>query len=156
MEARPVTPALEIRSASNADLPAMCALCGELGYAVSNAEFARRMRALATQQDQHAVFVAATEDAVIGWVHVRAMLQLQVPAHAEVVALIVNGNSRGQQIGKKLMHAAEQWAQQHSLGEVRLYSSMVRSKDAHWFYQRLDYQDVKPTMLFKKSVVGGV
>ncbi len=150
---QPVSTELILRRAEKADMAAMCALCGELGYAVSNAEFSRRMLAMLSQEeDQHAVFVAELDEKVVGWIHVRAMMQLHLVFHAEVSALIVTTSLHGKQLGRKLMDAAESWAQQHGMSEVRLYSSMVRSKDAHWFYQRLGYQEVKPTMSFKKNL----
>jgi GNAT superfamily N-acetyltransferase len=154
MQLETTTAELVIRHALKSDMAAMCALCGELGYPVSGAEFSRRLLSMLQQDpDQHAVYVAEYDEKIVGWIHVRAMQQLHLVFHAEVSALIVTSSLHGKKIGLKLMQSAEKWAQQHGMQEVRLYSSMVRSKDAHWFYQRLGYQEVKPTMSFKKNLL---
>jgi GNAT superfamily N-acetyltransferase len=70
-----------------------------------------------------------------------------------IAGLVVDRGRRQQGIGRLLMAEAERWAREQGCSIVRLWSSKGRA-DAHAFYRRLGYADVKTQHAFAKSLDG--
>ena len=122
-----------------AHLPAVAALCDELGYAAEAGGVAGRFPALHKHLD-HGLFVAVDDaGAVIGFIHVLARRTLHAEAAAQVVAMAVARTHRRRGIGTLLLTRAEAWAADQGLAAVMLYSRDGRD-DAHGFYAAAGYR----------------
>jgi GNAT superfamily N-acetyltransferase len=140
-----------IRTAEPGDAAALARLSGELGYTVEVATAAERLAGLARLAG-HAVLVAeAAGGEVVGWVHVFAARRLESPAFAELGGLVVAEELRGRGVGWALVAAAEAWAGERGLAELRVRSNVVRD-DAHRFYRRLGFAESKRQAVFRKPL----
>src|SRR5262245_55864106 len=99
----------EIRSAQLGDAAEMARLSGQLGYPMAVFEMARRLAVL-LPNERHHIAVAASGEAVLGWVHVEHRFSLEGGDRAELMGLVVDANARGGGVGRKLVEAAETWA----------------------------------------------
>ncbi len=150
--ARPPLPCVgsTIRCIQPGDATALADLAGQLGYPTDAESFRRRLNLL-RDPEQNAVFVAAIDETVIGWVHVFLRRLLVSEGEAEIGALIVSENNRKRGIGGALMQHAEDWARRRGCGGMRIRSNVKRN-DAHAFYTGLGYQVAKTQSVFRKPI----
>ncbi|UQZ82048.1 acetyltransferase [Paenibacillus konkukensis] len=135
-----------IRKAELSDAAHLSALSEQLDYTVTPEDMAARLGKIFNEAD-HAVFVMETENSVAGWVHIHGRHLLESPAFAEIGGLVVDSAHRRKGIGEKLMRQCEQWAREKGYAAVRLRSSDQR-KEAHEFYKRIGYDNVKAQQVF--------
>jgi GNAT superfamily N-acetyltransferase len=140
--------ALSIRRVRAEDAPAVADLSGQLGYPAAADEVRDRILAIADMPAQ-VVFVACLGDEVVGWVDVAVVLHLQTSRFALIGGLVVKEGLRGKQLGKRLCEQAEAWSREQGVGAVRVTSRSTRS-DAHRFYLRNGYTEVKTSRVFEK------
>ena len=122
-----------------AHLPAVAALCGDLGYAAEAAGVAARFAAMAKDPDHGLIVAADGEGRVIGFIHVFARRALHAEAAAQVLAMAVAKPHRRRGVGTLLLARAEAWAADHGLAAMMVYSRDGRD-DAHGFYAALGYR----------------
>ena len=139
-----------IRRATTADAADIARLSQQLGYPTTPEQSARRLLEV-NRNPEHAVFVAADGEAVIGWVHALIGHSLVADTTAEVAGLVVDEAYRGQRVGRVLLQQVERWAQEQSCIAVRLRSNVVLSR-AHAFYQNLGYELTKTSKNFYKRL----
>ncbi len=144
------TPALRIRPARDRDCEAIAEYSGELGYTASAAETRERLLRIGADGNQ-AVFVAESENAVVGWIHVFESQRIESRPFAEVGGLVVAEGARARGIGRSLMSSAEEWARSRGLERLRARSNVTRSA-AHQFYERLGYRSSKRQSCFEKQL----
>lgn len=144
---------IAVRSAVLADSPRLTLLCEQLGYHATSPQIRQRLAAILNDPNR-AVFVAETAGGeVIGWVQVSIVRPLMIDAYVEVDGLVVDESYRRCGVGQALMGWAENWACEHDLQDVCLHSNIVR-QEAHRFYRRLGYTDVKTQINFRKHLWG--
>lgn len=139
---------LAIRPANVADFGRIAILCGRLGYPATEAAVRQRLVRI-LPDDRHAVYVAAEDGAVVGWVHVFVRPLVVIDLHAEIGGLVVDEDHRGCGIGRLLMERAEQWAGEKGCEGISLRSNVVR-EGAHRFYERIGYENVKTSLTYRK------
>lgn len=137
-----------IRPTTEADLPALCELCAQLGYRGDPADIAMRFADLRGRPDR-ALMVAEEDGAVLGFADTAVRRHLAGPAMAELESLVVLDIARGKGVGAKLVAAVEAWARDHNMAGVNLGSRVAR-KDAHRFYEREGYIRVKEQAIYRK------
>lgn len=101
-------------------------LLNQLGYTLEPVEVERRFRAV-VEAPAHGLFVAEQDGQMIGFIHLYARPALDKPPEAIVQALVVHEAARGNGLGRKLMEAAEQWAEARQSASVALSSDIVRA-----------------------------
>jgi predicted N-acetyltransferase YhbS len=127
----------------------MAVLATQLGYPSAAEEVKSRLRAI-EGRDDHCVLVAELEGGrVVGWIHACASYLIEVNPRAEIGGLVVDEGQRGSGIGKLLMRHAEEWARAKGLEAVSVRSNVIRG-DAHRFYERLGYENIKTQHAFSK------
>jgi predicted N-acetyltransferase YhbS len=141
-----VTDTLTIRRISLDDAPAVAELSGQLGYPATAEQICHRIAAMASSQ---AAFVACLGSEVVGWIDVALTFHLQTPPFALIGGLVVKDGVRGLHIGKRLCEEAESWSRAQGVSVVRVTSRSTRD-DAHRFYLRDGYKDVKTSRVFEK------
>ena len=77
---------------------------------------------------------------------------LQYAASAIIGGLVVREDMRGHGIGRRLCLEVEQWARSRSVPLVRV-RSQIKREDAHRFYLRDGYRQVKTSLVFEKKVL---
>jgi len=136
---------------ATAHLPAVAALCGDLGYAGETTGVIERFPALAANLD-HGLFVAIDgTNVVVGFIHVLARRTLHTEAAAQVVAMAVARPHRRRGVGTRLLARAEAWAADRGLAKVMLYSA-GRRDDAHGFYAAAGYRPAVGLHRFDKPL----
>jgi GNAT superfamily N-acetyltransferase len=140
---------LTIRRVTPKDAAAVAELCGQLGYSASTEDISSRIVALGLCQTTQAVFVACLEQDVVGWIDVALTFHLQTSPFALIGGLVVKDGVRGLGIGKRLCDEAEAWSRAQGVSVVRVTSRSTR-EEAHRFYLREGYADVKTSRVFQK------
>lgn len=139
-----------IRYAIAQDANAIANLSNQLGYRTTANAVHQRL-----EQMQHlahsAVFVAALDAGVIGWIHIYLCQLLQTDLQAEIGGLVVDDNYRGSGVGRQLLQQVEQWAQ-HRCHSIYVRSNIVRDQ-AHIFYEKMGYNYIKTSLAFRKDLV---
>ncbi|MGH6662431.1 MAG: GNAT family N-acetyltransferase [Rhodospirillales bacterium] len=135
-----------------AHLPAVAALCGELGYTDEAISVASRFPAIHRDPDHGLLVTVDIAGAVVGFLHVFARRTLHAEAAAQVVAMAVAEGHRRRGIGTLLLERAEAWAADNGLAAVMLYSRDGRD-DAHGFYAALGYRPKVGLSRYDKPLV---
>lgn len=145
------------RHAHPDDAAAIAALAAEWGYRVSAETCAARLDALCASP-VHAVFVApadggdAAADATLdGWLVIEARLTIGSGTFAEIAGLVVAARARRGGTGRRLVAAAERWAQARGLRTISVHSNVVRD-DAHPFYLALGYSRAKTQHVYTRTL----
>jgi len=140
---------LTIRRVMLEDAEAVAELNGQLGYPASVDEVQQRIAAIEACPASQAVFVACVAGEVIGWIDVALTSHLQSASYALIGGLVVKESVRGRRIGQRLCEEAEGWARARGVATIRVTSRNTRG-DAHRFYLRDGYTDVKTSRVFEK------
>jgi GNAT superfamily N-acetyltransferase len=141
---------ISVRPARLSDADDIARLVGQLGYEVDGPATASRLSRLLSQPE-HRFLIAELEDRLVGWVHVAVWEFVETGAFAIIGGLVVDRSFRRRGIGRLLMGQAEAWAVEHGCSVVRLWSSVGRN-EAHRFYERIGYSNIKTQHSFVKSV----
>lgn len=145
--------AMTIRAARVSDAEAIAALTIQLGYRVAASSVADRLSRLLARTDQQ-MLVADSDGQAVGWIHVVATESIEAAAFVLIAGLVVDHAFRHQGIGRQLLTEAEAWASQRGYPVIRLSSSAHRS-EAHVFYERAGYTNIKTQYAFAKSLGAG-
>jgi len=144
-------PTFVIRPACLADAPALCALCGQLGYPLEEAQLRPRLEGILPDPEQTVLVAETSGGSLAGWVHGLHVVYLESEPFIEIGGLVVDQACRRLGIGAALMQAIEAWALQHGIHLIRLRSNTIRT-EAHIFYQRQGYTNVKSQYTFEKDL----
>lgn len=140
-----------VRRATLRDAERLATLSTQLGYPSTPEAIKRRLRRISNDAE-HFVRVAELESGrVVGWIHACASYLIESDPRAEVGGLVVDEKCRGSGVGHLLIEHAEEWARAKGLEAVYLRSNVVR-KEAHRFYERLGYKNIKTQHAFLKML----
>lgn len=145
------TRSVKLRRAENRDAPVIAELSGQLGYAAEVAATARRLRPILASSAE-AVFVAeVAKGEIVAWMHVFATRRIESEGLAEIGGLVVASEWRRKGIGRKLVEAAEGWAETKSRGALRVRSNTTREA-AHAFYAGMGFEKIKNQAVYQRRV----
>ena len=145
---------LNFRKARINDLPFLKNLSEELGYLNSFHDLEKRFQEIEIAEDHQllvATFSNGQTESIVGMAHFRRLTSFSVPAQLEITGVIVNSNHRSKGIGAALIEQATPFAQKLGLSRIRLTSNIQRN-DAHRFYLRLGFKQVKTSHCFEKDL----
>ena len=142
--------AMFIRRARETDAAAVAELNDQLGYPAVVDDVRERLTAIGKLSSQ-AVFVACLCEEVMGWIDVALTFHLQSQPFALIGGLVVKDRYRGMGLGRRLCEAAEGWAREQGVAVMRVTSRSSRA-DAHRFYLRDGYREVKISRVFEKEL----
>ncbi len=141
----------EVREPRAADHARIAELAGQLMYASSAGDIAKRLEDMQPSKE-HAVFVAElTGGEIAGWIAVFVYRTVEADARAEISGLVVDERYRSQAIGRRLLERAERWAREQGCRAIGLRSNVIRER-AHAFYERHGYQHLKTQKSFRKDL----
>lgn len=138
-----------IRTCTYSDAEALCLLNNEeMGYSFSLDDTAKALEELLRDNSQR-IFVAACEDAVIGYIHAADYRLLYASPSKNILGIAVSSRFRNKGVGRALLTAVENWAKESGCSSVRLTSGVERNS-AHAFYRKCGYEFIKQQLNFKK------
>ena len=139
-----------IRKIELKDAAELCKICSEeMGYECAPALVKSKIEKLDLKRE--AVFVAEEESQLLGFIHVERYEVLYFESMANILGLAVKKDFQKQGLGKALLLAAENWAQENGIYLMRLNSGINRT-DAHGFYEHLGYVSEKEQKRFVKNL----
>jgi ribosomal protein S18 acetylase RimI-like enzyme len=141
---------VRIRPWEREDFAQLAVLSGELGYAATAEQVARRLAQIGANGT---ILVAADRksDLVLGWIELQAITHLTSDPHLEICGLVVSAAARSRGIGSLLVAAAEKTASDKKIACLRVRSNIIRDR-AHGFYERLGFANVKTSKVFEKAL----
>ena len=142
---------MKVRALRVDDAEAVAALSAALGYPAREEEIRSRIQQLAENSERMAL-AAVLQDEVVGWIDAAVERHLQSESVVVIGGLVVRNDVRGRRIGQHLCQAVEQWAVQIGIATVRVRSQLKRA-DAHRFYLRGGYSQVKISAVLEKHVL---
>ena len=119
----------------------------ELGYECEKDLIETRINEL--DENREAVFVAETDNRIIGFIHVEKYKLLYSEDMVNILGLAVAKNYQRCGFGKDLLRKAEQWARNNNIHIIRLNSGAKRT-DAHEFYRAMNFLNEKEQKRFIK------
>lgn len=143
-------PSFVLRGAQVADATEIARLATQLGYPASAEEMAPRLAVLLSGSE-HAVFVAAQKQRLLGWIGVERRTTLETGEKAEIVGLVVDAEARRMGVGEDLLHAAEDWARRQGMGALMVRSNTART-ESHPFYEKHGYARRKSQHVYFKPL----
>ncbi|MCC5639197.1 GNAT family N-acetyltransferase [Nostoc sp. CHAB 5844] len=143
---------IKIKKAEIKDAERIAILGEQLGYSLTSQQVEQRLDKVKNNYD-HVVYVATlANDYVIGWAHAYICDLLIMPTQAILLGLVVDKDYRNHGIGRYLMQQIEQWAAMKKCDGVMLRSNIKR-KEAHLFYEKIGYTNIKQSLAFYKQLV---
>jgi len=138
---------VNIRSAMLADKDDVERLAQVLTPAAESKHRSADGLSLLLNSNEHRIWVADSDEAVVGWLHAYLAVRVGVAPFVEIAGLIVDEQYRGKGIGSKLVEAAIFWAK--SIGvSVRVRSNSKRDA-THKFYQAQGFKLLKQQHVFE-------
>ncbi|MGL6313249.1 GNAT family N-acetyltransferase [Vibrio sp. WXL103] len=133
-----------IREALESDASGINKVSKYLGYPKlsANDSLLKLRDLLSSTQDK--VYVAESNDQIIGWLHLFYARRLASDNFFEIGGLVVSPNSRGQGVGKALVH----YAQANNKGDFRVRCNELRL-DSHKFYENAGFSGSKVQRVFQ-------
>ena len=141
---------LVVRRAKSTDAAGVAELSGILGYPVDRAAMQRRLEKL-DGREAHVVFVAEVNGEIVGWIQGAERELLVVDRIGEICGLVVTEGQRTSGVGRRLVHAVEQWALGRRLTQVSVRSNVARP-ESHPFYEKVGYTRLKTQHVYRKSL----
>ena len=131
---------MNVRSWITNDLPQLVGLMAQLGYPASEDELRERFTRV-TRHPDYDLLVLEEDGILLGCV---GLFQAQAFEHdttyVRIVAFVVNATHRRRGIGRRLIQAAEDWAQARGATVILLNSGNRPEREAaHHFYQAMGY-----------------
>jgi GNAT superfamily N-acetyltransferase/heme-degrading monooxygenase HmoA len=138
-----------LRSATPADADAVAAMAGELGYPTEPEVMRQRLEIVGSEPDELVLVAETVDRRPVGWVHVFSAIRLESAPYAEIGGLVVTESARNSGMGHALLTAAEAWARDRKLADMRIRSNVLRER-AHRFYARCGYESPKSQKVLVK------
>ncbi|WP_413172421.1 GNAT family N-acetyltransferase [Anabaena azotica] len=142
---------MTIRQAKIKDSERIAILCEQLGYSATKEQIEQRLEKI-QNNNSHIIYVATLENEyVIGWAHAHISDLIIIPNQALLFGLVVDKNYRNNGIGRLLMQHIEEWADILGCEGVILRSNIKR-QEAHLFYEKIGYTNIKQSVTFYKKL----
>lgn len=139
-----------LRQAEIKDAERIAILCEQLGYSATKEQIEERLNKIQNNKS-HIIYVAVENDYIIGWAHAHISDLIIIPNQAILFGLVVDENYRNHGIGRLLMQYIEEWATLAGCEGVMLRSNIKR-QDAHLFYEKIGYTNIKQSLTFYKKL----
>ncbi|QSV61870.1 MAG: GNAT family N-acetyltransferase [Dolichospermum sp. DL01] len=142
---------MTIRKAEIKDAARIAILCEQLGYSATKEQIEERLSKI-QNNNSHIIYVATVENEyVIGWAHAHISDLIIIPNQAILFGLVVDKNYRNNGIGRLLMQHIEEWATLAGCEGV-IFRSNIKRQEAHLFYEKIGYTNIKQSVTFYKKL----
>ena len=134
----PPKPKLRLRDAKPSDARRIVEVIGQLEHDIDEKSVSRNLRKL--NKAGELPIVATLDKQVMGLIGRHLMVTVHRPAPVgRIPVLVVASEARGQNIGRMLVEAVEQWCREQGCQLIEVTSNDRRA-DAHSFYRHLGYE----------------
>ena len=141
---------IAIRKCMVSDAPRIHQLCQEeLGYEFSAEQIETNVRKLIGSRENLLLVAVDDEDNVVGFIHANDHDPIYAPPMKDIIAVAVDPEYRKGGLGRKLIHAVEDWAIETGAAGVRVNSG-IEQKNAVLFYKSLGYSYIHTVYNFRK------
>lgn len=123
----------------------------ELGYQTTVDETREALTQLLASVRHLAIVACDAEGRMLGWTTAERRWTLESGETAELTGLVVTRAVRRSGVGRCLVAAAEQWAQQQGFSSIRVRSNVSRT-ESHPFYERLGFRLAKTQHVYMKTL----
>ena len=131
-------PKPQLREAKPSDAPRLVALIGELGHEIDEKSVRRNLGKLGKAAELP--LVASLGKEVVGLIGRHLMTTIHRPNPVgRIPILVVAKEARGQNIGRMLVEAVEQWCRDQGCAIIEVTSNDRRA-EAHAFYRHMGYE----------------
>jgi len=141
---------LQITQAKIKDSERIAILCEQLRYSATKEQIEERLNKI-QNNNSHIIYVAVENDYIIGWAHAHISDLIIIPNQALLFGLVVDKIYRNSGIGRLLMQHIEEWATLVGCEGVILRSNIKR-QEAHLFYEKIGYKNIKQSVTFYKKL----
>jgi len=139
-----------IRKANINDAYGINKLTQQLGYETSPDDTLQRISEIKKLKN-HCIYVAADGEKVKGWIHAFLAISVESGEYIEIVGLVVDENQRGLGTGKLLVKKVLEWSAEMNCPKIRVRCNAKR-KEAHKFYEKLGFAEIKEQKVFMKNL----
>lgn len=139
---------VKIREAKIEDSQAITDLTLQLEHDITLDETKERLEHILKDKSQ-VILVAEVNNKVLGYANVKVNYELLNGIQARLEGLVVDSNTRGLGIGRKLMEKVDDWSRKQGSRTLKFVSNMKRV-EAHGFYEKIGYEKSKVQQQFKK------
>ena len=139
---------IQLRKAALKDSNAISELCFQFGYETDVSQIKFRLTNILPNKD-NCVFVAETDNNVIGWIHAFFSYRVESSPFVEIAGFVVDKKFRNLGIGKNLLSEVYDWTKSIGYTKVRVRCNTKRV-ETHIFYKKNDFIEVKEQKIFNK------
>lgn len=140
-----------LRPALESDSGRLAELNEQLGYAVSAAVLAARLRRILASEPDLIRVAALPSGRIVGWIHAQLSQWLESEYRAEIGGLVVDQAVRRQGVGRTLVAGVARWAADHGAVDLSVRCQVHRA-DAHAFYVAQGFTITKSQHVFRRSL----
>ena len=128
----------QIRQATMNDVPMIAPLLEQLGYPSTEEQIRSRLEVMVDHPD-YSTWIAEQGESVVGLIGAHIGYAYGIDGCVgQITAVVVDAQARGQGIGTKMIHVAEDWVREK--GGTRIFLNSGRDRlEAHQLYERLGY-----------------
>ena len=140
---------IQFRNIKKQDIETIVQMSAQFGYEIRYGNFTERINEL-IKNSSHAIIVATNaENKAVGWIQLEMSSFIFSDKTCIILAVFVDKNFRGNQIGKKLIEKAEIWAKEKGCMSFKICSDLTRI-DLQAFYKHMGFELVKSEQVFFK------
>lgn len=96
------------------------------------------------------VFIAKEQDKIVGVMEIVIKYSIHKPSYLIINCLAVAMHYQGKGVGTQLVQYVDHFAKQRGLGSIQVGSQFKRLQ-AHHFYKKNGFQEIKEHKIFQKS-----
>jgi GNAT superfamily N-acetyltransferase len=141
---------IKVRPLAAQEAERIAELATQLGYPSTAEQIETRLKQIADGPGHLTLVAENSQGLEIGWLDAFINRTVESDPWAEIAALIVDRQSRGQGAGRELLARAEAWARAQGVRTVRVRSNIVREV-ARDFYIKLGFTLEKTQHAFSKK-----
>ncbi|MGA2630567.1 MAG: GNAT family N-acetyltransferase, partial [Terriglobia bacterium] len=138
MAGQPSRIQIKVRPLAAQEAERIAELATQLGYPSTAEQIETRLKQIADGPGHLTLVAENSQGLEIGWLDAFINRTVESDPWAEIAALIVDRQSRGQGAGRELLARAEAWARAQGVRTVRVRSNIVREV-ARDFYIKLGF-----------------
>jgi GNAT superfamily N-acetyltransferase len=139
-----------IREVTINDSETVAGLTAQLGYETTVAATTELIAEILNRKDDIAL-VAVINGKIAGWIHAFYAVRLESGRFAEIGGLVVDGQHRGQGIGKMLVAEVKQWSRRRQIASLKVRCSTKRLA-SHRFYLQNGFTELKEQKIFELNI----
>lgn len=136
-----------IRTAGLSDADSLAELSEQLGYPVTGRDVRNNLETILAKNGE-IILVAEQSGKVTGWIGLADVVHLCDGHYCLINGLVVDSNCHRQGVGRRLVEAARQWAEERKIRVLKVQCN-TRRKDAHRFYAGTGFTEIKEQKVFK-------